>query len=174
MGWTELLRSELQSAYATTGLLLEKVDPNSLDWKPPSGSNWMTVGQLLKHISNACGSGCRGFVSGDWGLPPGKSLEDLPPEEQLPPAEKLPSVRSVDEARRLLADDEAVAMRMIGQAGESDLEGRKVAAPWSPGQPLPLGQQLLRMIQHLERHKSQLFYYLKLQGKRVDTVDLWG
>jgi hypothetical protein len=30
------------------------------------------------------------------------------------------------------------------------------------------------MTQHLERHKSQLFYYLKLQGKKVNTVDLWG
>jgi hypothetical protein len=30
------------------------------------------------------------------------------------------------------------------------------------------------MIQHLERHEGQLFYYLKLQGKPVNTVDLWG
>jgi hypothetical protein len=29
---------------------MEKVDPNSLDWKPESGTNWMTVGQLLKHL----------------------------------------------------------------------------------------------------------------------------
>jgi len=30
------------------------------------------------------------------------------------------------------------------------------------------------MIQHLDRHKVQLFYYLKLQGKPVNTADLWG
>lgn len=30
------------------------------------------------------------------------------------------------------------------------------------------------MVQHLDRHNSQLFYYLKLQGKHVDTSDLWG
>ena len=37
-----------------------------------------------------------------------------------------------------------------------------------------LGRQLLQMVQHLDRHKSQLFYYLKLQGKPVTTAELWG
>jgi hypothetical protein len=27
---------------------------------------------------------------------------------------------------------------------------------------------------HLAQHKGQLFYYLKLQGKPVNTTDLWG
>jgi uncharacterized damage-inducible protein DinB len=39
---------------------------------------------------------------------------------------------------------------------------------------LALGQHLLHMIQHLDRHKAQLFYYLKLQGQKVNTADLWG
>ncbi len=30
------------------------------------------------------------------------------------------------------------------------------------------------MIEHLKQHKGQLFYYLKLQGKPVNTSDLWG
>jgi hypothetical protein len=30
------------------------------------------------------------------------------------------------------------------------------------------------MIQHLAQHKGQLFYYLKLQGKPVNTAHLWG
>ena len=62
--------------------------------------NWMTVGQLIKHISNACGPGCKGFVSGDWGIPAGKTFADLSPEENLPPAEKLPIVESIGEANR--------------------------------------------------------------------------
>lgn len=32
----------------------------------------------------------------------------------------------------------------------------------------------VRRIHHLDRHKSQLFYYLKLQGQPVNTADLWG
>jgi uncharacterized damage-inducible protein DinB len=173
VNWTELLRSEAEAAYRTTARLLDKVDPERLGWKPETGSNWMTVGQLLKHISNACGAGCKGLVAGDWGLPAGTSLEDLLPEVNLPPAEKLPRVASVEEAKRLLAEDEAVALEMIALAGENDLANRVVAAPWAPEASMPLGRHLLRMIEHLERHKSQLFYYLKLQGVRVDTADLW-
>jgi uncharacterized damage-inducible protein DinB len=174
MNWTQLLKNEIESTYATTARLLDRVDPDSLDWKPESGSNWMTVRQLLKHIGNACGTGCKGFVSGDWGLPPGVKMEDLAAEEMLPPAEKLPGVESVEEARKLLMEDKILAFHMIDQAGENDLAHRVVAAPWAPGVEFTLGRHLLQMIQHLDRHKGQLFYYLKLQGKSVNTADLWG
>ena len=174
MNWTELLTDEMEAAYGTAARLLDKVDAGSLDWKPASGSNWMTTGQLIRHIGNACGAGCKGFVSGDWGLPAGKNPEDLSPEENLPPAEKLPTVGSVDEAKRLLEEDKAVALETIDKAGEGDLASREMAAPWAPGVSLTLGRHLLRMIQHLEGHKAQLFYYLKLQGKPVGTADLWG
>lgn len=174
MNWTRLLKDEIESTYTTTTRLLERVDANSLDWKPASGSNWMTVGQLLKHIANSCGGGCKGFVTGDWGLPPGVKAEDLPPEEMLPPAEKLPAIGSVEETKTLLAEDKAVALQMIDQAGENDLATKNVAAPWAPRVEYSLGRHLLQMVQHLDRHKGQLFYYLKLQGKPVNTVDLWG
>jgi DinB superfamily len=174
MRWTELLKSEVEIAYATTEKLLDKVDPGSLNWKPASGSNWMTIGQLLMHISNACGAGCRGFVTGDWGLPPGMKMEDIPPEEMMPPAEKMPAIDSVEQAKKLLANDKAVALQMIDQAGETDLNIRQMAAPWAPATRMPLGRHLLSMVHHLDRHKSQLFYYLKLQGKTVNTADLWG
>lgn len=174
MKWTELLKSDIETSYKTTEKLLDKVDPGSLQWKPATGSNWMTVGQLLMHISNGCGAGCKGFVTGDWGLPEGMKMEDIPPEEMLPPAEKLPTVKSVEQARKLLAEDKKVALEMIDRAGENDLANRKLAAPWAQSVSKPLGQHLLTMVQHLDRHKSQLFYYLKLQGKPVDTTDLWG
>ena len=174
MNWTQLLKSEIETTYTTTASLLDKVDPDGLDWKPESGSNWMTVGQLLKHITEACGAACRAFVTGDWGLPPGVKVEDLSPEEMLPPAEKLPTIGSVDEAKRLLSEDKALALLIIEQAGENDLIDKQIAAPWAPGVKYALGRHLLQMVQHLERHKSQLFYYLKLRGKPVNTADLWG
>lgn len=174
MKWAELLKSEIETGYASTEKLLDKVDPASLQWKPATGSNWMTMGQLLMHISDGCGAGCKGFVTGDWGLPEGMKIEDVPPEEMTPPAEKLPTIDSVKQAKKRLAQDKAVALQMIAQAGESDLENRMMAAPWEPSVSMPLGRHLLTMIQHLERHKSQLFYYLKLQGKPVSTIDLWG
>jgi uncharacterized damage-inducible protein DinB len=174
MNWTQLLKNEIETTYSTTAKLLDKVDPDSLDWKPKSGSNWMTVGQLLRHITEACGSGCKGFVTGDWGLPAGMTYENLAPDEILPPAEKLPSIESLEEARDLLAKDKTLALQMIDQAGENDLGNKEVAAPWTPGARFALGFQLLKMIRHLERHEGQLFYYLKLQGKPVNTLDLWG
>jgi hypothetical protein len=174
VNWTQLLKNEIETAYTTTASLLDRVDPDSLGWKPESGSNWMTVGQLLKHITNACGAGCKGFVTGDWGLPAGRKLEDLSPEETTPPAEQMPVVESVEQARKLLFEDKTVALQMIDRAGENDLANKEIAAPWAPGAPFALGRHLLQMVQHLDRHKSQLFYYLKLQGKSVNTADLWG
>jgi uncharacterized damage-inducible protein DinB len=174
MNWTKLLRNEIQTAYATTEKLLDKVDPDRLDWKPQTGQNWMTVGQLLQHITNACGAGCKAFATGDWGLPPGVKMEDLTPEEMLPPAEKLPTVKSLDEARRLLSEDKAIALQTIDETGEDALATRELAAPWNPSVVRPLGWHLLQMIQHLDKHKAQLFYYLKLQDKPVNTPDLWG
>jgi uncharacterized damage-inducible protein DinB len=174
MNWTQLLKSEIEITYKTTTSLLDKVDPEGLDWKPESGSNWMTVGQLLKHITEACGAACKGFVTGDWGLPPGVKVEDLSAEEMLPPAEKMPTIGRVDEAKKLLSEDKALALQMIEQAGENDLTNKEIAAPWAPGVKHPLGRHLLQMVQHLDRHKSQLFYYLKLQNKQVNTADLWG
>jgi hypothetical protein len=174
MDWTQLLKNEVESTYETTVKLLNKVHPESLDWKPASGSNWMTVGQLLKHISNACGAGCRAFVTGDWGLPPGMKIEDIPPEEMLPPAEKLPAIDSVENARQALLEDKSLALEMIDLAGEETLTDKKLAAPWAPGREFALGWHLLQMVRHLDAHKAQLFYYLKLQGESVNTADLWG
>ena len=174
MNWTELLTVELVAAYRCTAKLLDKFEPSALTWKPNTGHNWMTLGQLLKHISGACGIGCRGFVTGQWALPGEKKWEDLPPEEMLPPAENLPALASVQEVKRLLSEDKALALNMIARAGEHDLANRRVTPPWAPETATILGAQLLRMVQHLEKHKSQLFYYLKLQGKEVSTEDLWG
>ena len=174
MNWTGLLKREAESTYGTAARLLDRVDPDSLDWKPGTGSNWMTVSQLLKHVTNACGGACKGFVLGDWGLPPGVKFEDLKPEEMLPPAEKMPGVQSIEEARELLAEDKILALQMIERAGENDLAHRQVAAPWAPGAEEALGYHLLQMIRHLDKHAGQLFYYLKLQGKPVNTADLWG
>ncbi len=129
MNWTQLLKNEIETTYSTTAKLLDKVDPDSLDWKPTSGSNWMTVGQLIRHITDACGSGCKGLITGDWGLPAGKTWEDLAPEEMMPPAEKLPSIESVEKAKDLLAKDKTMALELIDQAGENDLAHKEIAAP---------------------------------------------
>ena len=62
---------------------------------------------------------------------------------------------------------------MVDRAGEERLALEAVLTPWAPAVKRALGQQMLRMVQHLDRHRSQLFYYLKLEGEPVDTRDLW-
>jgi uncharacterized damage-inducible protein DinB len=173
MNWIELLKNEIEYTYRVTNKLMDLVDDNQLDWKPSTGSNWMTIGQLLRHITDACGAASRGFVTGDWRMPEGVDMSQLPPEEMLPPAEKFPTVKSVAEAKKLLAEDKQVALDMLAKCTEEDLSTKLVTAPWDPREQI-LGSRLLSIVGHLNQHKGQLFYYLKLQGKPVNTVHLWG
>jgi len=173
MNWTELLKAEIQSTYKTTEGLLALVGDDSLPWKPSTGSNWMTTGQLLRHMTQGCGAAFRAFITGDWGLPEGKDINELTPEEQLPPAEKLPTIESVAEARRLLQEDKAIAFQMLASTSEEQLAHTPAPAPWDPTE-MVLGHRLMQMVDHQKQHKGQLFYYLKLQGKPVSTPDLWG
>jgi DinB family protein len=170
MNWTETLRAEIDSTYRATEGLVKLVDKDKLGWKPATGSNWMNTGQLLEHLTSACGACCKGFTTGDWGMPSG---DDAKPDDMLPSAAKMPSAKSVDETLKKLAADKKVALDMLAKAGEKDLASRKVSAPWDPTEK-PLGHQFLMSVQHLNQHKGQLFYYLKLQGKPVDTGTLWG
>jgi uncharacterized damage-inducible protein DinB len=174
MNWTELLTSKIDETYAVTDNLMAMLEDGDLGWKPPTGDNWMTAGQLLMHLTNACGMCCKGFATGDWGLPEGVSFEDMPKEEMMQSAEKLPAVESVAQAREALAEDKKTALAMVAQAGEDILDTQKSEAPWNKDVSRSLGNHMLEMVNHLGIHKAQLFYYLKLMGKPVDTMSLWG
>ena len=174
MKWTELLTDAVQENYKVTDALMAMVTDDDLDWKPAVGTNWMTTGQLLMHLTGSCGACFKGFVTGDWGMPDGMKMEDMPEDQMLPPAEALPTVESVAKARELLAADKQISIDMLAAAGEEDMETKLMAAPWEPDNEVVLGRHLLGMVIHLQSHKSQLFYYLKLQGKDVNTYHLWG
>ena len=173
MTLTEVLNQEAESMYRTTEALFRRVEPGMLAWTPATGQNWMTVGQLLMHCTSSCGMSINGFLTGDWGLPEGVRFEDLKPEDMLPPASKLPTVESVEQALLLLSQDRALAMRQLDALDESKLLADRFPAPWG-GPPATLFQHLYNMIGHLGQHKGQLFYYLKLMGKDVNTTDLYG
>jgi hypothetical protein len=173
MNWKGLLEGEIHYAYGVADKMLDLVDESQLDWKPATGENWMTTGQLAQHIATACGGPIRGFVTGDWGLSPDVDVEKMSPEEMLPPAEALPSAESIADVKRLLADDKKIALDALAQCSEEKLATEPAPAPWDPSEMI-LGQRLLGMVNHLNQHKAQLFYYLKLQGKQVDTSHLWG
>jgi uncharacterized damage-inducible protein DinB len=170
MTLTQVLLAEAEANYAIAERLFRRVTDDELTWTPPAGRDWMTMGQLLMHCASfGCGKAIRGFVEADWG--PGG--DDSSQQDHVPPAAALPSVLSVRQALELLAADRRLALRCIGAAGEANLLRRSVAAPWG-GPEVSLFQQLLHMIDHLAQHKGQLFYYLKLMGRDVNTGDLWG
>lgn len=173
MNWKKLLESEIQSTYMVTEKLMDMVDEDSMDWKPSLANNWMSMGQLLCHIKDACGMPIRGFITGDWDLPDGVDMTNLSPEEMLPSAEKLPTLKSVSEAKKLLREDEQIALDMLDECDEEMLSNQISKAPWDSSE-MVLGHRLLQMVSHLSHHKSQLFYYLKLQGKKVNTSHLWS
>ena len=89
----------MEYTYAVTDKLMGMLNDDDLGWKPATGDNWMTAGQLLMHLTSACGMCCKGFVTGDWGMPEGESFEDMPHEDMMPKADKLPTIDSVAAAR---------------------------------------------------------------------------
>ncbi len=173
MNWTKLLTEAAHYNYMVADNLMAMVSDDDLAWKPATGSNWMTAGQCMHHMTNACGYCCRGFLTGDWGMPEGAG-DHADGEPMLPPAEALPSVESVQAARDLLSADKALCLQMIAEAGEEKLDTHMTVAPWNPGCERSLGEHFMDMILHLQSHKNQLYYYLKLMGRDVNTEHLWG
>ncbi|MCW8798994.1 MAG: DinB family protein [Prosthecochloris sp.] len=88
MKWHVLIEKEIINIFRSTEQLIRMVDDSALDWKPSSGSNWMTTAQLLMHISAAGGVAIRIFIRGEPGRPEALSANQLSLEEMLPPAEK--------------------------------------------------------------------------------------
>jgi len=170
----QVLLDDAKATYIITEKLFRRVADSDLQWKPTTGEKWMTVGQLLMHCANfGCGKAVRGFVRGRWDLPEGLEPEDSNATQHVLGAEALPSVETVESALRLLANDRRLALRCIGEVETAELLTKRVTAPWG-GPELLLFQHLLLMIAHLAQHKGQLFYYLKLMGKDLNTSDLWG
>jgi len=172
MDWRKLLTEEIEYNYGVADKVMALVDDGALDWKPATGENWMTTGQVLKHIATSTGPCFKGFITGDWKVGD-VDYADLPEDEMLPSAEALPASESVAAARKELAEDKELTLKMLSDASDEDLAGKPAPAPWDP-RPVILGHRLLSMVLHIMQHKGQLFYYLKLQGKPVHTGDLWG
>jgi hypothetical protein len=170
----EVLLEDARATYLITEKLFHRVADSELLWRPTTGRDWMTVGQLLMHCANyGCGKAIRGFVRGDWDLPKGENFQDLGATQDVPAAAALPSVKSVEQALDLLERDRRLALSCIREVEETELLAKRIIAPWG-GPALSLFQQLVLMIAHLAQHKGQLFYYLKLMDKDLNTSDLWG
>lgn len=174
MNWKQLLRQQLEDAFRVAERLVRLLDEKDLPWKPSEENNWMTTGQLLLHLGRSCGMPMKGFATGEWNMPDHSAVNEKKTEKKMPPpAGQLHAVGSIDEALKLLALDKALALDTLSNCSEEDLESKPAPAPWDPAR-VNLGMRMLQMIDHLNQHKAQLFYYLKMQGKPVNTFDLYG
>lgn len=171
MNFTEWLTERTQASFKAAEGLVALVDADALDWKPETGHNWMTTGQLLEHLTTSCGAVMQAFATGDF--EPLMAGMDAVPEGETPSAAHLKTVTDLGSVKTRLAADKALALATIADTGEDALASKQTTAPWNPG-PRVLGVQFGECIDHLNSHKSQLFYYLKLQGKPVHTGHLWG
>ncbi|MDC1143064.1 DinB family protein [Planctomycetota bacterium] len=156
MNIKELLKSEAADAYQATQKLFDVAAASPLDWKPETGSNWMTVGQCIHHCIDSCGAMAKGFVTGNWDM-----LESAGEDDGLPSADKMPSADSIEDASKKLAADQALFNESIDAANDEDLLSKTSVAPWG-GEPRTLAGHINTCILHLVSHRAQLFYYLKL------------
>ena len=156
MDWKAVLIERIENSYRAAEGLLKLVEDEQLGWKPGAGENWMTMGQLVNHMADACGSMFKGFITGEWKF-----------------EESLRFVATVAEGRDKLQRDKKLALDLLNDLEDEDFVNRMVQAPWEK-ESRSLGYPLGEMVSHLDAHKSQLFYYLKLQGVPVNTAHLWG
>ncbi|MHC4840757.1 MAG: DinB family protein [Planctomycetota bacterium] len=164
----EFLKHEAEDAYQATEKLFRCVDASSLDWKPETGTNWMTIGQCILHCTNSCGAMAKGFVTGDWGMP-----EDMDENDMLPGGEDMPTAESIDDVLEKLKSDQKAFNDSVDAATAEDLMNKMSVATWG-GPERSLAGHINTCILHLISHKSQLFYYLKLKGQDMNTKTLWG
>jgi uncharacterized damage-inducible protein DinB len=152
--------------YKATIGLMKMAPPDKLNWKPKETGNWLTLGQLLQHLSDSTGAPMKMFITGEWPQMPEGT-------EMIPPAEKMPTTSSVDAALKTIEADRAVMHEQLERLPDAEFRTRLTAAPWAPMQ-LPLWVWLLQMVEHQLNHKMMLFTYLKLLGIKVGTAELYG
>ncbi len=162
---TEGLAQYADQVYKATIGLMKMVPENKLDWRPSDENNWMTVGQLLEHLTCSTGLCMKGFITGEW--------PEIPEGEMLPPAEKLPASPSVADAVEKTEADRKLTAGLLAELSDDDFDNRIVTAPWDPTEQ-PLWNQLFMMVEHQINHKASLFAYLKLLGVEVNTGHLYG
>ena len=153
----------------STEALIKIAPADKIDWKPMEG-NFLTLGQVLDHLTADFGSGIKAFITGDWGVeltPEG----EFPPEMQgLPPAEKFPCC-DPETALKKLDESYKIAKEALKKLSEEEFRNKIVKAPW--GEKGPMWAMLLSLLEHQINHKYQLFFYLKMLGLPVNTYTLY-
>lgn len=146
--------------YRPTESLIRMAPPDKLDWKP--GPSFMSLGQVLHHISSGLGSDLQMLVSGKWPTP-----EEM---ESGMKAENMPACGPQEALDRLEKDKTTLREVLVG-ISEEDFANKVVSVPW--GWKSKIERMALDFREHFTNHKMQLFTYLKLMGLPVNTQTLY-
>jgi hypothetical protein len=140
--------------------LLKMVPADKLDWKP--GPTFMSLGQLICHMSGGVGGELRMLVTGNWPKP--EEMEGAMQQGSMPSC-------NVQEALANLESDKSVLREVLAGVTEEDFRNRIVSVPW--GWESKMERMALDFREHFINHKMQLFTYLKLLGFPVNTNTLY-
>ena len=147
--------------YRPAEKLIGMVPADKLNWRP--GPTFMSVSQVLCHLSDGFGGGFDMLVSGKW-----PSMEEMGEGMKL---ENLPSC-SPQEALDKLEKDKKILRQVLDGVSEEDFTNKVVSVPW--GMTAKLERMAISFLEHFTNHKMQLFTYLKLLGLPVNTETLYG
>jgi hypothetical protein len=147
--------------YRPAETLIGMVPADKLNWKP--GPTFMSVGQLIYHLSDGLGSGFAMLFSGKW-----PSMAEMEAEMKL---ENLPSCNP-QEALDKLEKDKKILHEALENLSEEDFTNKVVSVPW--GWAAKTERMAISFLGHFTNHKMQLFTYLKLLGLPVNTETLYG
>jgi uncharacterized damage-inducible protein DinB len=146
--------------YGPAEKLIGMVPADKLNWKP--GPGFMSVGQVICHLSDGLGGGLEMLVSGKW-----PSMEEMEVGMKL---ENLPSC-SPQEALNKLEKDKKTLRQVLDGMSEDDFTNKVVSVPW--GWKAKMELMGIHFLEHFTNHKMQLFTYLKLLGLPVNTETLY-
>ena len=147
--------------YRPVEKLIGMVPADKLNWRP--GPTFMSVGQVLCHLSDGFGGGFDMLLSGKW-----PSMEEMGEGMKL---ENLPSC-SPREALEKLEKDKKILRQVLDGVSEEDFTNKVVSVPW--GMTAKVERMAISFLEHFTNHKMQLFTYLKLLGLPVNTETLYG
>ena len=152
----------VMGAFRPAKTLIGMVPADKLEWRP--GPKFMSLGQLINHLTEPLGEGLRCLITNQWPFTP----------EQMEEGMKLENIPScnVEQALERLGKDQAVLREVLDGLTEEDFAQMTVSTPW--GWKGKLESMALSFREHFTNHKMQLFLYLKLLGLPVNTETLYG